>query len=107
MLVPAAMHLKQPRFAKEPFYTGLPFKFCRVGVAIILATSAFTAIAMKPSATPHPLDKPMIITLVIFCTLVTGIARHEDMKKVGRVGGSSSILRSSLHHCIAHGTHRG
>src|SRR3981189_2613075 len=33
----------------------------------------------------------MIITLVIFCTLVTGIAGMEDMKKVGRVGGKALI----------------
>src|SRR6266478_2344023 len=33
----------------------------------------------------------MIITLVIFCTLVTGIARMEDMKKVGRVGGKALL----------------
>ena len=33
----------------------------------------------------------MIITLVIFCTVVTGIAGMEDMKKVGRVGGKALI----------------
>ncbi|HWO39812.1 MAG TPA: C4-dicarboxylate transporter DctA, partial [Candidatus Acidoferrum sp.] len=33
----------------------------------------------------------MIITLVIFCTLVTGIAGMEDMKKVGRVGGKALL----------------
>jgi len=34
----------------------------------------------------------MIITLVIFCTLVTGIAGMEDMKKVGRVGWQGIAL---------------
>jgi aerobic C4-dicarboxylate transport protein len=33
----------------------------------------------------------MIITLVIFCTVVTGIARMQDMKKVGRVGGKALL----------------
>jgi aerobic C4-dicarboxylate transport protein len=33
----------------------------------------------------------MVITLVIFCTLVTGIAGMEDMKKVGRVGGKALL----------------
>src|SRR4029077_12926107 len=33
----------------------------------------------------------MIITLVIFCTLATGIAGMEGMKKVGRVGGKALL----------------
>ncbi len=33
----------------------------------------------------------MIITLVIFCTVVTGIASMQDMKKVGRVGGKALL----------------
>jgi aerobic C4-dicarboxylate transport protein len=33
----------------------------------------------------------MIITLIIFCTVVTGIAGMEDLKKVGRVGGKALI----------------
>src|SRR6516162_9035539 len=33
----------------------------------------------------------MIITLIFFGTVVTGIAGMEDMKKVGRVGGKALI----------------
>jgi aerobic C4-dicarboxylate transport protein len=33
----------------------------------------------------------MIITLVIFCTVVTGIAGMENLKKVGRVGGKALL----------------
>jgi len=33
----------------------------------------------------------MIITVIIFCTVVTGIAGMEDMKKVGRVGGKALL----------------
>ena len=33
----------------------------------------------------------MIIAPVIFCTVVTGIAGMQDIKKVGRVGGKALI----------------
>src|SRR3979411_850826 len=33
----------------------------------------------------------MVITLIIFCTVVTGIAGMQDMKKVGRVGGKALL----------------
>jgi aerobic C4-dicarboxylate transport protein len=33
----------------------------------------------------------MVIALVIFCTVVTGIAGMEDMRKVGRVGGKALL----------------
>jgi len=33
----------------------------------------------------------MIITLIIFCTVVSGIAGMQDMKKVGRVGGKALL----------------
>jgi len=33
----------------------------------------------------------MIIALIIFCTVLTGIAGMEDMKKVGRVGGKALL----------------
>src|SRR6266849_2318771 len=50
-----------------------------------------TAIAMKPLGDAFIRLITMIITLVIFCTVVTGIAGMEDMKKVGRVGGKALI----------------
>ena len=34
----------------------------------------------------------MIIAPVIFCTVVTGIAGMEDMKKVGKTGGACAAL---------------
>jgi len=43
----------------------------------------------------------MIITLVIFCTLVTGIAGMEDMKKVGRVGGKALLYFELVSHGLA------
>jgi aerobic C4-dicarboxylate transport protein len=50
-----------------------------------------TAIAMKPLGDAFIRLITMIITLVVFCTVVTGIAGMDDMKKVGRVGGKALI----------------
>jgi aerobic C4-dicarboxylate transport protein len=47
--------------------------------------------AMKPLGDGFIRLITMIITLIIFCTVVTGIAGMEDMKKVGRVGGKALI----------------
>jgi aerobic C4-dicarboxylate transport protein len=78
---------------KKPFYMGLSFQvLVGVALAIILGyISPATAIAMKPLGDSFIRLITMIITLVIFCTLVTGIAGMEDMKKVGRVGGKALI----------------
>lgn len=78
---------------KKPFYLGLSFQVITgVAIAIILgAVSPTTAVAMKPLGDAFIRLITMIITLVIFCTLVTGIAGMEDMKKVGRVGGKALL----------------
>ena len=78
---------------KKPFYTGLSFQvLVGVALAIILGyVSPATAIAMKPLGDAFIRLITMIITLVIFCTLTTGIAGMEDMKKVGRVGGKALL----------------
>jgi aerobic C4-dicarboxylate transport protein len=78
---------------KKPFYTGLSFQvLAGVAIAIILGyVSPATAVAMKPLGDAFIRLITMIITLVIFCTLVTGIAGMEDMKKVGRVGGKALL----------------
>src|ERR1700738_4659037 len=78
---------------KKPFYTGLSFQ---VMVAMILAVIfgylfPAKAIAMKPLGDGFIRLITMIITLIIFCTVVTGIAGMEDMKKVGRVGGKALL----------------
>src|SRR6202044_1626377 len=33
----------------------------------------------------------MVITLIIFCTVVSGIASMQDIRKVGRVGGKALL----------------
>jgi len=45
------------------------------------------AVAMKPLGDVFIRLISMVITLMIFCTVVTGIAGMENLKKVGRVGG--------------------
>jgi aerobic C4-dicarboxylate transport protein len=50
-----------------------------------------TATAMKPLGDAFIRLITMIITVIIFCTVVTGIAGMEDMKKVGRVGGKALL----------------
>lgn len=68
----------------------------QVSVAIVAAVilgyvSPAKAVAMKPLGDAFIRLISMIITLVIFCTVVTGIAGMEDMKKVGRVGGKALL----------------
>src|SRR5215472_10535096 len=78
---------------KKPFYTGLSFQvLLGMAIAIVLGyVNPAAAVAMKPLGDAFIRMITMIITLVIFCTLVTGIAGMEDMKKVGRVGGKALL----------------
>ena len=82
-----------PSSNKKPFYTSLSAQVLfAVGVAIVLGyLRPATAIAMKPLGDAFIRLITMIITVVIFCTVVTGIAGMEDMKKVGRVGGKALL----------------
>ena len=78
---------------RKPFYRSL---WVQVTVAILLgvALGRFApgkAIAMKPLGDAFIKLISMVITVVIFCTVVTGIAGMQDMKKVGRVGGKALI----------------
>src|SRR5580704_6355559 len=78
---------------KGPFYTSMSFQ---VLVAIVAAVilgylRPATAVAMKPLGDGFIRLITMIITVIIFCTVVTGIAGMEDMKKVGRVGGKALL----------------
>jgi aerobic C4-dicarboxylate transport protein len=50
-----------------------------------------TGEAMKPFGDAFIKLIKMIIAPIIFCTVVTGIAGMEDMKKVGRVGGKALL----------------
>jgi aerobic C4-dicarboxylate transport protein len=82
-----------PNPQKKPFYMGLSFQvLAGVTLAIVLGyVSPATAAAMKPLGDAFIRLITMIITVIIFCTVVTGIAGMEDMKKVGRVGGKALL----------------
>src|SRR5215471_18115685 len=78
---------------KKPLYTDLSFQVL-VGIALAILFGYFApakAAAMKPLGDAFIRLITMIITLVIFCTVVSGIAGMEDMKKVGRVGGKALL----------------
>ena len=85
--------MTSPVRSKKPFYTSLSFQvLLTIVLAIVLGyVSPATAIAMKPLGDAFIRLITMIITLLIFCTVVTGIAGMEDMKKVGRVGGKALL----------------
>jgi aerobic C4-dicarboxylate transport protein len=78
---------------RQPFYTSL---WVQVLIAMVLAVvlgliSPSRAIAMKPLGDAFIRLITMIITVLIFCTVVTGIAGMQDLKKVGRVGGKALL----------------
>ena len=78
---------------KRPFYLNL---WVQVLFAIALAVafgylSPAKAIAMKPVGDGFVRLITMIISLIIFCTVVSGIAGMQDMRKVGRVGGKALL----------------
>src|SRR5271169_1932027 len=77
----------------KPLYASL---WAQVLVAIVVAIalghfSPAHAIAMKPFGDAFIKLVSMIITAVIFCTVVSGIAGMQDIKKVGRVGGKALL----------------
>ena len=49
------------------------------------------AVKLKPVGDGFIALVKMLITPIIFCTVVLGIANAGDMKKVGRVGGKTLI----------------
>jgi aerobic C4-dicarboxylate transport protein len=91
-----------PKIATQPvsstsrrkrFYTSL---WAQVSVAIVIAVlfgyvSPAHAVAMKPLGDAFIRMITMIITVLIFCTVVTGIAGMQDLRKVGRVGGKALL----------------
>jgi len=82
-----------PTRTKKPLYLN-PTAQVLFAVAVAVVLGYFrpaTAMAMKPLGDGFIRLITMIITLIIFCTVVTGIAGMEDMKKVGRVGGKALI----------------
>jgi aerobic C4-dicarboxylate transport protein len=65
-----------------------------IAMALAIALGYFSparAVAMKPLGDAFIRLITMIITILIFCTVVTGIAGMQDLKKVGRVGGKALL----------------
>jgi len=78
---------------KKPFYTNLWMQVL-LGMAAAVALgflSPAKAVAMKPLGDAFIRLITMVISLIIFCTVVSGIASMHDMKKVGRVGGKALL----------------
>jgi aerobic C4-dicarboxylate transport protein len=78
---------------QRPFYASL---WVQVLIAMVIAivlgfASPARAVAMKPLGDAFIRLITMIITILIFCTVVTGIAGMQDLKKVGRVGGKALL----------------
>lgn len=82
-----------PSARKKPFYAKLWVQvLIAIGVAIVFGyLSPAKAVAMKPLGDGFIRLITMIISLIIFCTVVSGIASMQDMKKVGRVGGKALL----------------
>jgi aerobic C4-dicarboxylate transport protein len=79
--------------SKVPFYRVLWVQvLVAMALAIVLGyVDPGRAIAMKPLGDAFIRAISMIITLIIFCTVVSGIAGMENLKKVGRVGGMALL----------------
>jgi len=78
---------------RKPLYTSLWAQvLAAMAIAIVLGYfSPARAVAMKPLGDAFIRLITMIITILIFCTVVTGIAGMQDLKKVGRVGGKALL----------------
>jgi aerobic C4-dicarboxylate transport protein len=82
-----------PRPKKTPFYLTL-WGQVLIGVALAIIYGYFkpaSAIKMKPLGDGFIRLITMVITVIIFCTVVTGIAGMENLKKVGRIGGKALL----------------
>src|SRR5712691_7570813 len=82
-----------PNPRKKAFYGNSSVQVL-FAVAVAIALGCLrpdTAVAMKPLGDAFIRLITMIITLIIFCTVVTGIAGMGNLKKVGRVGGMALL----------------
>ncbi len=78
---------------KKSFYANLWVQvLIAIAAAIVLGyVNPARAIAMKPLGDGFIRLITMVISLIIFCTVVSGIASMQDLKKVGRVGGKALL----------------
>ena len=78
---------------RRPFYFSLWVQVLTAVVLAVIVGCLFptAATAMKPLGDAYIRMITMLITLIIFCTVVSGIAGMSDMKKVGRIGGKALL----------------
>jgi aerobic C4-dicarboxylate transport protein len=78
---------------RRPFYSILYVQVLfAIAAGVVLGHFApHAAVALKPLGDLFIKLVRMIIGPVIFCTVVTGIAGMQDMRKVGRVGGKALL----------------
>ena len=78
---------------KKPFYKILYVQVLfAIACGILLGMySPADAVSMKPLGDGFIKLIKMIIAPVIFCTVVSGIAGMQDVKKIGRVGGKALL----------------
>ncbi|MGZ9719517.1 dicarboxylate/amino acid:cation symporter [Rhizobium miluonense] len=84
------VHSSRPR---RPWYQILYVQVL-IGIAFAIVLGHFwpkVGIDMKPLGDGFIKLIKMVIGLVIFCTVVSGIAGMNDLKKVGRVGGKALL----------------
>jgi len=82
-----------PAPKKKPFYMTL-WGQVLIGVALAIIYGYLrpaSAVKMKPLGDGFIRLITMVITVIIFCTVVTGIAGMENLKKVGRIGGKALL----------------
>src|SRR3982074_1445375 len=82
-----------PASSKTPLYRVLWVQvLVAMALAIVLGyVDPARAVAMQPLGDAFIRVISMSITLIIFCTVVTGIAGMENLRKVGRVGGMALL----------------
>src|SRR5579872_6534185 len=87
------VHAASKRKAKQPFYKTL-WGQVLIGVALAIIYGKYfpaSAVKMKPLGDGFIKLITMVITIIIFCTVVSGIAGMENLKKVGRIGGKALL----------------
>jgi aerobic C4-dicarboxylate transport protein len=89
----AGIDMPVPRAARKPWYKVLYIQvLIAVALGVILGVlSPSIATAMKPLGDGFIKLIRMVIALMVFFTVATGIAGMKDMKKVGRVGGKALL----------------
>ncbi|HWK55553.1 MAG TPA: dicarboxylate/amino acid:cation symporter [Hyphomicrobiales bacterium] len=86
---------------RTPLYRSLYFQVL-VAIVIGILLGHFqpqTAVLMKPFGDGFIKLIKMMIAPIIFCTVVTGIAGMEDMKKVGKTGGLALLYFEAVSTC--------